>query len=138
MRVFHQDGKVNFVDENNVVLGYEIEHQCCETPGWFIADVIVIQGEIDPTKKILKDDLIDRTKDEMDLTDWRFDPAFFKSITIPAAQLIADKGEEADHEDCMIAVFRIVNGAAEKFVHLFNIQNGYYTHDFNFTIGGCL
>ena len=32
--------KVNFVDENNVVLGYDMSQDCCERAGWFIAEYI--------------------------------------------------------------------------------------------------
>ena len=42
MKIFNKTGnwenKVNFVDENNVVLGYDMEQCCCEDAGWFISD----------------------------------------------------------------------------------------------------
>jgi hypothetical protein len=30
-------GKTNFVDKNNVVVGFDDEQQCCENFGWFFA-----------------------------------------------------------------------------------------------------
>lgn len=35
-----------------------------------------------------------------------------------------------------MAIFRIVNREAEKFIHIFNSHNGYYAHGFDFTIAG--
>jgi hypothetical protein len=34
-----------------------------------------------------------------------------------------------------MVIFRITDGAAEKFVHLFNCHNGYYGHGFGFKVG---
>ena len=35
MKVFDRDGKINFVDKNNVVLGYDMNQDCCENANWF-------------------------------------------------------------------------------------------------------
>lgn len=43
MRVFESEnvraweGKVNFVDHNNVVLGFDNSQYCCECFGWFFS-----------------------------------------------------------------------------------------------------
>ena len=29
---------INFVDENNVFVGYDLEQQCCEEADWFFTD----------------------------------------------------------------------------------------------------
>jgi hypothetical protein len=39
-------------------------------------------------------------------------------------------------DDGGMAIFRIVKGSAEKFIHIFNCQNGYYSHGFDFAIEG--
>jgi hypothetical protein len=36
MRVFTSDRAVNFVDDNDVFVGYELEQDCCEVFGWDI------------------------------------------------------------------------------------------------------
>ena len=134
MRIFNQNGKVNFVDERNVVLGYELEPLCCEEAGWFISDVVV-----DPSKPLSKSLLNESELDVLNgiLTNWYFDPFFLRNIEAPEGILI--EGVKIDeYNGCSIAVFRIVNGTAEKFIHLFNIQNGYYTHNFTFETKGGL
>ena len=103
MKVFYRDGKVNFVDENNIVLGYDMNQICCEDADWFISDVI------------------ENTKiDEMehDIEDFVFDTEFFDEIDCP------------DNDEALIAVFRITNGKQEKYIHLYNCHNGYYSHGF--------
>jgi hypothetical protein len=104
--------KVNFVDENNVVLGYDTVQGCCEHAGWFIADT--------PQKKIQSD-----AGANFDLTDWRFDPTYRQR---------EDNGLEFDAGG--MEIFRIVNGDKEKFIHIFNAHNGYYSHGFTFAIPG--
>lgn len=108
--------KVNFVDENNVVLGYDMGHQCCESFGWFIADRVVSN---------MKDHAsLDQTFDDDDYTDWRFDPQFFQ---------IGESHESYDLES--MAIFRIVNQTTgeSRYIHLYNMHNGYYSHGFTFT-----
>lgn len=111
MQVFDRDGKVNFVDENNVILGYDMNQNCCEDADWFIADT---PREYEPGME---------RQATPDLKGFVFDTEFFK---------------ESDG-DCFdgggMVIFRIVNGSSEKFIHLFNIQNGYYGHGFDFVVG---
>lgn len=110
MKVFERAGKINFVDENNVFLGYDMESCCCEHADWFIADT--------PQEKQQE-----RPAEMPDLTAWRFDTAFFKQI------------DGGDFDAGGMAIFRITDGVHEKFVHIFNSQNGYYGHGFEFKIG---
>jgi len=117
MKIFERWDKVNFVDENNVFLGYDLAQSCCEHAGWFIADeptnIIVEREEDKPSKK--NPEII------TELNGWVFDKEYFKQINkIP--------------EEGSIAVFRIFNSdlGLEFFVHLFNCHNGYYSHGFEF------
>lgn len=112
MQVFERDGKVNFVDENNVFLGYDMNQDCCEHADWFIADT--------------PQEVLPETEREgiPDLKGFVFDTAFFKQV------------EGGDFDCGGMAIFRIVNKEAEKFVHIFNTHNGYYGHGFDFAIGG--
>jgi len=102
--------KVNFVDENNVVVGYDLDQCCCEDAGYFVSKEI--QGE---ELKI----------EELDLRDYRFDTSFF--------QLIEDRKL---YDEGGAAVFKIINGEQELFIHLYNNHNGYYGHGFKTKIGG--
>lgn len=121
MKIFDRDGKINFVDEHNVFLGYDNHQCCCENADWFIANTP--QTEIQERKEGLS----------LDLSGWRFDIKFFQQI------------EDSNHfESGGMVIFRIVNGDAEKFIHIFNSHNGYYGHGFEFKQGnevlkdGCL
>lgn len=105
--------KVNFVDENGTLVGYDLDQKCCENAGWFIA------------KKIC-DEIKTDISDTMDLRDYRFDNFFFQEI-----KLLKD-GEE---DDCSCVVFSLYNSDnLELYLHLFNSHNGYYSHGFHFLI----
>jgi len=126
MKIFKKDGKINFVDKNNVFLGYDMRKSCCENADWFISDTI--------TKNIQDNDCNE------DLEEYVFDTSFFKEVEGMGFY---------DHElavDGGMVIFRIFNEESkkEKFIHIFNCQNGYYGHGFEFTINeeivqvGCL
>ena len=109
--------KVNFVDENGVILGYDMLSCCCEDFGWFLADVecSVTQPQSDATR--------------FEWEGWTFDPDYF--MEFPNVE-----GDEGG-----LVVFRLVkdktetSAAEEKFLHLFNCHNGYYAHGFSFAAG---
>lgn len=101
-------GKVNFVDENNVLLGYDMDSCCCEHFGWFIAD--------QPATEVPA-----VTEEAGELTDYRFDPDYFSE----SYNDYFDRGG--------MVLFRITNGPQEKYLHLYNIHNGYYSHGFTFS-----
>lgn len=76
MKIFNRtetwSEKVNFVDDNNVVLGYDLSQRCCETADWFIADV--------PTETPMqRADTPDGTPEE--LFGWNFDPIYFREVS---------------------------------------------------------
>ena len=112
MRIFIKDDKNNFVDENNVFLGYDDYDDCCSDGGWFLAD---------KPDEWLKDSF---KEEPMDLPGWIFDTKYFRKFSSP----------EHDAEDDS-AQFRIVNGNQEKFITLYNLHNGYYGKGFEFKIG---
>ena len=108
--------KVNFVDENNVVLGYDMRQACCEHAGWFIADR--------PRKRIPES-----REAPGELPGWVFDPGWFANGTIAWT-----KDHQVRHTGAL-CVFRIVKGESEQFIHLFNCHNGYYQHGFELKEG---
>jgi len=119
MKFFNRDRKYNFVDENNVYLGYDSNQQCCENAGFFIDNLPLKDGE----------SISGRAHCVVpDLDGFRFDPSFFQCVN-------------AVDDDCpgassRVAVFRIVNDNNDKseslYIHLFNTHNGYYAHGFSF------
>jgi len=111
MKIFEKNNKVNFIDENNLLLGYNLEQDCCEDAGWFVADCLV-------SKTKFEGDSLSALAD--DWSGWLFDPDFFK---------------EVEDEDCdnYVVAFRISKDGEEKFIHLYNVHNGYYSHNFHFS-----
>lgn len=115
MEVFHTHNKVNFVDENNVVVGYDMQSQCCEDYGYFFSrqkpnSVADIDGINDA-----------------DLEGFIFDQNFYE----------CDGFEDEKSGDYgSVAIFRLINGCNEIYLTLYNIHNGYYTHKFQVITGG--
>ena len=111
MQYFNRDGKFNFVDENNVFVGYDSDQDCCETASWFVTDAP------------MSVEWLGETEVEIDWPKWRFDPSFFEKH-----ECVYDSGD--------VVIFRLVSGRQEKYLHLFNSHNGYYGHGFEMKIGG--
>jgi hypothetical protein len=123
MRVFisnsdYGDGKINFVDSNNVFVGYDLDSSCCEYADWFIEDRPVMEN-IDYSSLDRKSSYKD-----IDLSKYNFDKTY---------------EESPDWENCLdgggVVIFRLTDGKNEKFLHLFNAHNGYYGHGFEMKVG---
>jgi hypothetical protein len=74
MKIFQGEpflGKINFVDENNCVVGYDINKDCCEYADWTFRDN---DNEYDPNEIELV-----KTLEEMD--SYYFSDSYFKHIT---------------------------------------------------------
>ncbi|MCP3703193.1 MAG: hypothetical protein GY954_09735 [Alteromonas sp.] len=106
--------KVNFVDENDVFVGYDIGQDCCEHADYFIADTITPYSYNDEGQKVLPD-----------VEAYSFDRDFFQTIESPDL----DAGG-------MVAFRLVASGKPDLFLHLFNAHNGYYGHGFEVKHGG--
>lgn len=114
MKYFDSNGKHNFIDQNNLFVGYESDQSCCEQADWFIDDA--------PRLDSIPDNCANYQVDE--LPGFVFDPGYFKTLDPPHL----DSGG--------LAIFRLVNAEGEEqYLHLFNCQNGYYGHGFKFAVG---
>jgi len=124
IKVFKKDNKVNFVDHENVLVGFDCNEQCCENFGYFIA--------LNEYKERIVG-LRENEKD-FDLTDYEFDQCFFKYF---------ESEDKEGMDAARMAIFRMRTGFCidperELFLHLYNFHNGFYTHDFRMTReGGC-
>ena len=121
MRVFMDGetwgGKVNFVDESDALVGFDISQDCCEYFGWYVSD--------DQEAVSSPPEWSEEQGNTM-LAGYLFDRSFLVENTAPESC-----GE--DHE----AIFRLTKAEApDLFLHLFNHHNGYYAHGFTFVIGG--
>lgn len=106
---------INFIDENDIFIGFDLRTQCCEDFGWFIKDNESV------------DDLIQQAESsgescEEDYSGWLFDLNYFKSDSFDTGTITS-----AD-----AVVFRLKKENKSKYLFLFNIGNGMYAHDFFF------
>ena len=112
MKIFERDEKANFVDDNNVLVGFDNWQLCCESFGYFLSRKV-------PTK-------IDEGAEDINTDGFNFDTSFFREV--PPAEECLDAGG--------MAVFRLTKGAEEIFLTLHNTHNGYYSHGFSMDVGG--
>jgi len=106
--------KINFVDNNDVFVGYDTAQDCCEDAGWFITD------KITPYSYDVGD-----SKEVPDVTMYSFDPDFFEEVK----SIDLDEGGE-------VAFKMVADGKPDLYLHLFNAHNGYYGHGFEVKHGG--
>lgn len=108
MKIFNANGKINFVDKNNVLVGFDDGQNCCEHFGHFITTrEPQLEGEFE------QGDL----HEDFNLEDFSFDTTYHK--------------EASDDCDGGYAVFRLTDTVGKEcFLTLFNHHNGYYSHGF--------
>ena len=100
---------VNFIDENDVYIGYDMGKDSCKDDdwfGWFISD------------SINKESIPEDRQNDSNINDFVFDPLFFMEVENTS---LLEEGK--------MAIFRLTSGESEKYLHLFNVHNGYYCHD---------
>ncbi len=124
MIVFLTPNKFNFVDENNVLVGYDNESDCCECFGYFFSEQIVSDyNEIDKLSIELS---------ASDTQSYRFDTTFFKRIK--NFEDGSDENADDPDQNCDFACFKLYSvktGQADIYLHLYNYHNGYYSHGFD-------
>lgn len=105
--------RVNFVDENNVLVGFDMSQSCCEDFGWKLTRDINGKGK-------------DLGYDGLTIP-YHFNTEFVRYDMLDR--------EYYDEGHCV--TFKLVhdNGGAVMYLHLWNYHNGYYAHGFNFQIG---
>lgn len=103
--------KVNFVDDNNVLLGYDTFQSCCENADWFISETRITNSNNFPSK------------------DHKFDlePYFFDITSLEDNVKITDDDWEDDSSGLLIVKLK-AKGKPTLFLHLYNLHNGYYGH----------
>jgi len=116
MKVFERDSKINFVDDNNVLVGFDYEHNCCEQFGYLFSKTI--DTNIDAVNMDAAN--IDAKSVEFDHDGWNFDKTFAEVVSF---------GSEWN-EGAAVA-FRLTKDKDEIFLILYNIHNGYYSHGFD-------
>ena len=108
VKFFDRKGKFNWVDENNVVVGFDSSSLCCESFGYFYSKVS------NPTEAERIDEMTARQ-----LEDYHFDTSFFED---------GDVGGDVGGT----ATFKMVNSDGEAlYLTVHNSHNGYYSHGFD-------
>lgn len=116
VKIINTNTSVNFVDNNNSVVGFDTNQSCCECAGWSIqptepphADI----SEVSPTDEALE--------------PYQFAPDYFKELGFPAGS----------YDEGGAVCFRL--DAPDKpslYLMLFNSHNGYYSHGFTVDVKG--
>lgn len=111
MKIFDADGKVNFVDKNNVFVGYDQGQGCCEWASYFISS---------------KEE--EKEREDDDESAEFFEPYVFDTSYF-------EEAGEGMSEGQMVRFKLTAPGLPDFYLHLFNCHNGYYGHGFKANIG---
>lgn len=106
--------KVNFVDQNNVLVGWDDSQCCCEKFGWFLSRQPPGPGQTEGMEE-----------HPSDLEAYVFDQDYFLELDPDT--------KWGDHNGSV--TFRLTNGSEELYLTLFNHHNGYYGHGFTMLDG---
>lgn len=104
MKIFEKNEKINFVDDNNVLVGFDYELNCCEDFGYQLTEII-------PSS-------FNRGNNGIDPDKYQFDTNFFKSLS----NLDTDEGGAV--------LFKLDYQDKSIYLTLRNSHNGYYSHGF--------
>lgn len=107
--------KVNFIDENDVFVGFDTAQDCCEDAGYFVSKDANEPYQYDK----------DRSGETPSLDGYNFDTTFFQHVSSKHL----DDGDQV--------CFKMVKqGNEDLYLHLYNSHNGYYGHGFEAKISG--
>ena len=129
VRIFEQGGKINFVDINDVYVGFDYGASCCESFGHYFARSAESDEEIEaPTN----------------LEEMLFDVSFFAEdgdsdcYNAQARFRLVHPGRQESDRVTRERHRRLAadGGASEIFLVIFNHHTGYYGHGFEMTHGG--
>lgn len=106
-----EGSKYNFIDSNDLYVGYDTYTDCCEDADWAIADK--------PTRYSALDI---EARDKYDVTGYDFD-------TASGLLGIEYKVDTNDLDAGDMVIFRLIHPEKSPlYLHLYNCHNGYYGH----------
>ena len=120
IKIFEKDGKINFVDDENTLVGFDYHQSCCEDFGWFMTKEEPTTINIDTKDKIDHENL-DLSEY---LSEYLFDKGYFKMDSVTG------------YDQHNYVLFRLKKNEEVIYLMLYNCHNGYYGHGFNMDIGG--
>ena len=116
MITVENSARTNFIDENDVFVGFDTYQDCCEHAGWFISDEREAYSDGYSTIE-LRLSTVEGTRD-FDVTGYVFDTSEPEDI----------KGNDI-YEGTQLEFRLTKEGSKDLFLNIFNAQNGYYSHD---------
>ena len=122
MKVFTPENsfedRINFLDSNNVLVGFQTHQDCCETSGWYFSKNKKTDTDYD-------EGVMELEEENILVKDYNFDPDYFEEV------------KDANVEEGGMIRFRLIDDKKnELFLHIFNSHNGYYSHGFSVSIPG--
>ena len=117
MHIFERDCKINFVDDNNVFVGFDYESSCCEDFSYKLTlEKPTSWPKIDELPEI----------DGNDFPGFNFNTGFYVEF---------DEGSKGDGGGAVVFKLKHKDGRV-MFLSLQNTHNGYYSHGFEMTKDG--
>ena len=124
MKIFSNtpiEGKTNFVDKNNVFVGWDDRQICCELHGWHISEEEYF-SPIAPYTTLKQGCLTSKN-----IEDYSFNVGFFRKILTKNAGV-----QKAIQTIITFELQNDQNPDDKIYLHLYNLHNGYYCHGFIF------
>jgi hypothetical protein len=119
-KIFEKDGKINFVDDKNVLVGFDYQQSCCESFGYFISELEPVNVEtINFDHEPIGGDYNVINCSEFDFSGYNFDTNYYSGGV----------GNDS-------VIFKITNNEKPLYLCLYNHHNGYYGHGFHMEHSG--
>jgi len=115
IKIFLTNGKMNAVDLNNNLVGFDTTDDCCAHGGWFVS--------LEKISKDLGGGAYDQTE-AIEYQDYSFDPSFFEDDVV-----------DNDSDNRLVRFRMVAEGKPDLFLHLYNCHNGYYSKGFESSFG---
>lgn len=137
MRIFRNKQKINFVDTNDVLVGFDAEQLCCESFGYFFS--MENPQDLGREYKYCYPNFQPANLEELifDTEFYNRGPGNPETGGFATFRLVAPGKLTGDYSLKNMRRRRVYDGFVnEIFLVLFNHHNGYYSHGFEVTVGG--
>jgi hypothetical protein len=117
--------KINFVDDRNVVVGFEVDQRCCERFGWWIDD----EERVRELREIDSDD-------DPRLLEYHFDAEY---TPVRDADVEVGATDDDDGRATIVLTLHLLTDKGNVgglYLHLHNNHNGYYSHGVDVNVAG--
>lgn len=117
--------KVNFIDKNDVFVGYDMSQDCCEDAGYVFLTEPEMYGNFDTQIE----------EDTLDLEGYIFDIDYFEDYGDLDLEGSKERWNSLDAGGQVF--FKLISeGKPDIYLSIYNSHNGYYGHGFDTNING--